>query len=126
MTVVRRFPKVTFALGALAISSASRWVVASSSSEAHPDSLSDAVLADLVVTMPVLYYLVVVRGRSVPWVTVLPVMMIGLLRARMILPGKQLHHIPGAALLAGAAEFAVLLSAPSMPAAYPPRVCISR
>src|SRR6266849_919471 len=92
MTVVRRFPKVTFALGALTISSLSRWVVASPSFDAHPGALSYAVLADLVVTMPMLYYLVVVRGRSVPVVTVLLLMMIGLLRARMILPRG---HCPG-------------------------------
>src|SRR6266852_1090130 len=110
MTVVKRFLKVTFALGALAISSLSRWVVASPSFDAHSGPLSYAVLADHVATMPILYYLVVVRGRAVPWVTVLPIMMIGLLRARMILPGRQLDHLPGVELLAGAFEFAVLLS----------------
>jgi hypothetical protein len=109
MTVVRRFPKVTFALGALAISSLSQWVVASSRFNVHPGPLSYAVLADLVVTMPIFYYWVVVRSRSVPVVTMLPIMAIGLLRARMILPGKQFHHLPGVELLVGSAEFAVLL-----------------
>jgi len=108
MTVVGRFPKLTFALGALAISALSRLVVASASFETHPTPLSLAVLADLVVTMPVLYYLVVVRGRAVPWVTVLPIVMIGLIRARMILPGGQLHHLPDVELLAAAAEFGAL------------------
>jgi hypothetical protein len=105
MTAVGRYPKLTFLVGALAISSLSGWVVASPRFDAHAGLLSYAVLADLVVTMPVFYYYVVIRGRSVSPATVLPIVMLGLIRARMLIPAKQL---PGVELLVGLAEVVAL------------------
>jgi len=108
MTAVGRYPKLTFLVGALAISSLSGWVVASPRFSVHPGLLSYAVLADLVVTMPVFYYYVVLRGRSVSLVTVFPIVVLGLIRARMLIPAKQLHQLPGVELFVGLAEVVAL------------------
>ncbi len=105
MTAVGRYPKLTFLVGALAISSLSGWVVASPRFSAHPGLLSYAVLADLVVTMPVFYYYVVLRGRTVSLVTVFPIVVLGLIRERMLIPAKQL---PGVELFVGLAEVVTL------------------
>jgi hypothetical protein len=97
----------SFVVGALAICVASRLVVASAGFEQHPGHLSYAVFADLVVTMPLLYYLAVVRGRAAPAVTVLPVLLVGLLLSRWLLPEQPLHQLP--VVLAAAAETVVLV-----------------
>ena len=76
------------------------------STSAHPSQLANAVTADLAITAPALYFLVI-RRTSIPNFTVVPCFILGLLIAHLVLPPTErdlltfLSHyvLPGVELL---------------------------
>lgn len=57
----------------------------------HPGTLAAAVTVDLVVLVPVFWYLLVVRGLGWPWPTLVPVAAAGMVAASRIVPAD--HHL---------------------------------
>jgi len=54
-----------------------------------PDLLSGAVTLDLVVLIPVTYYLLLVRSRRAPPISVVPVVLLSFAAASMVLPERH-------------------------------------
>jgi hypothetical protein len=101
MTLRRPLSLAAFVLSAAVVYAADLYAAGLLGAVPHADVLAYAVTADLVLLVPLLYYLFVVRGRGWPAVTVAPVFLISLLAAGGILP--EPHH----GLLDALAWFAV-------------------
>jgi hypothetical protein len=74
-------------------------VVARMPQVARPEVLAGAVLLDLAVVVPLVYFLLFLRGKK--WLVGLtPVFLLSLLGAFLVLPGEYRHLLPRARLLA--------------------------
>ena len=83
-TFLQRFPfTIPLATALLAIITAHTTFF-----QQEPDLLAAAICADLLLTSPMLYFLLI-RNTSVPKVTVLSVFILGLILASCILPAEQ-------------------------------------
>ena len=85
-------PELHFGLIALAIYTAVLLVIHSSMFPRAPELAAGAVTFDLVVCVPVIFYLLVVRRRRLPPVTVVPVFLASLFGASVVLPTE--HQSP--------------------------------
>lgn len=104
-----RRPLAGFALLALCVYATALAIVSSPLLAKSPRVISGAVTFDLLVTVPLLYWLMVVRRTRVPAVTLLPLFLAGLAAARVVLPARYQGWLALATLvLAPAAEVAVL------------------
>lgn len=104
MERIRQHPKSIFLIIVLMVGVAARFIVRSPGFAAHPGSLSWALLADFSVTVPVVYLVVVVRSGAAGLLSVVPVVLLGVLRARAVLPPGRFPLMEGhtaAAVFAG-------------------------
>src|SRR5438105_10310942 len=83
-----------FAAIALAIYVIERAIVASGAIDRNPAIISAAIAFDLIVVVPFLYWLFVVRPRVVSLRTLLPVVLLSLLGARLLLPAEHRSFVP--------------------------------
>jgi len=60
----------------------------------NPGSLSTGITVDLLLTLPLVYFLVI-RKRNIPKTTIVPVFILGLIIASSILPSNQQHFLDG-------------------------------
>lgn len=89
-------PELRFAAATVALNVAIAWIHRA----VHSPVVDAAIAADLVLTNTVLYYLIVIRsGARSNW-TLLPIALLGLLRAAFLVPGT----IPGKAWIGGGLE----------------------
>ncbi|HRX04792.1 MAG: hypothetical protein KDI07_17510 [Anaerolineae bacterium] len=102
-------PLLLFALLAAALLAAEAWITGTADFAAHPEVLSLAVTADIVVAIPLLYYLLVVRRKRLPVITVAPVFVLSLIVAGKILPAAQHTYLDYAELVAPLVELSVLV-----------------
>lgn len=102
-------PLVMFALLAVALLAAESWIAGTADFAAHPDVLALAVTADIVVGIPLAYYLLVVRRKGLPAITVAPVFILSLLAAGRILPAAHHTYLRYAELAAPLVELIVLI-----------------
>ena len=106
-TLARLRPWSVFALGAITIALAWVALIRQGLAARHPDIAAIGTALDLVVTMPLVYYLVIVRQGLARAVTIFPVAAVGLLVARAIVPGS-----PKALIALGAlAELVIIVAA---------------
>ncbi|HST61297.1 MAG TPA: hypothetical protein VLK84_21515 [Longimicrobium sp.] len=105
-------PLAGFALLAAAVYATALLAASSPLLARAPRLLSGAVTADLLVTVPLLYWFRVVRRTRVPAITIVPLIAIGAATAYLILPERYHGWLAVAALaLPALAEAAVLATA---------------
>jgi hypothetical protein len=85
-TVALRRPATLFAVSAVVIAASCIAILRSSIFTGHPDVMAWAVTFDLTITIPLLYYLVVVRTGSARPITVAPVFAIAATIAAIAIP----------------------------------------
>ena len=81
-----RRPAALFSLSAVVIAATCVAILRSRAFAAHPDELAWAVTFDLTITIPLLYYLVVIRSRAARPVTIAPVFAVCATIAAIVLP----------------------------------------
>lgn len=81
-----RIPAAAFALAAAAVYAAVIAIVRTVPGAARPGALAYGMLADLLLTVPALWYLLVVRGRAVPARTLFPILAASFAGASLVLP----------------------------------------
>jgi len=107
-TAIARNSPALFTLSALTLIGASAVIMRSALFQAAPDVAAWGVTFDLAITIPLLYWFLVVRGGKAPAVTIVPVCILGILLATALVPRAQqqflgqlkLVVIPAAELLA--------------------------
>ncbi|MFN7992201.1 MAG: hypothetical protein U0Q18_01280 [Bryobacteraceae bacterium] len=87
-------PALVFSGVAASVYAAVFLVSRGSSAAAHSKAIGLAALCDLAITVPVLFYLLVVRGGHASWPTVIPVAFAGLRAAALLLPGGPGSFLP--------------------------------
>lgn len=96
MTAVHRFPTIpvaAFGLLLAAIYAAELLVVGPRLLPARPELGAGAITFDLVVAVPVLFYLLVVRTMRLPAVTLVPVFLASLFGATLVLPEEHRRYL---------------------------------
>ncbi len=78
-----------FAILGLGICATEMWIVHSAYFLQNPNVISFAMTLDLVIGLPVLYYIFVVRQRRIPAITLVPVLVLAIVIASFILPATQ-------------------------------------
>jgi hypothetical protein len=78
-----------FATLGLAICATEMWIVHSAYFLQNPSVFAFAIALDLVMGLPVLYYIFVVRQRRIPALTLVPVVVLAIVIASFILPATQ-------------------------------------
>lgn len=78
-----------FAILGLAICATEMWIVHSTYFLQNPSVLSLAITLDIVIGLPVLYYIFIVRQRRIPAITLVPVLVLAIVIASFILPAAQ-------------------------------------
>ncbi|HEY8468947.1 MAG TPA: hypothetical protein VIL18_04860 [Longimicrobiales bacterium] len=110
-SIRRQWHPLLFAAGTAAIYAAARLVTAAASAS-DAGIVEIATTVDLTIVVPLLWYVLLVRGRGLPAITVLPVFLAGLLLAPLALPdGREaaLQRIRHAAAPAELLLLAVLV-----------------
>jgi hypothetical protein len=82
-------------------------VVARMPRVAHPEVLAGAVLLDVVIVVPLVYFLLFLRGKKWP-VGLVPVFLLSLVGASLVLPGDYRQLLPHVRLLALPVELALV------------------
>lgn len=101
-------PLPLLALFALVVALATLGVVRAAAAGIHPELLADAMILDLVVTVPLAYWLLAVRGAGWPRISVLPVIVLSTVVARLV-PGLDRGGLlPAAEWLVVPAELLLL------------------
>jgi hypothetical protein len=101
---VRRHPSAFFAASALAIAGTCVAIVRSRAFADHPDVAAWGVTFDLAISIPLLYWFMVVRAGKARALTVAPVFLLGSWLAALLLPttqqefARQLGRVVGPAL----------------------------
>ncbi|OIQ30862.1 MAG: hypothetical protein BM564_01225 [Bacteroidetes bacterium MedPE-SWsnd-G2] len=67
-------------------------IAQSSNFKANPNSLSIGITADLLLTVPVIYFLLI-RKTSIPKTTVLPFLILGMVICTMIIPSENQYYL---------------------------------
>jgi hypothetical protein len=78
-----------FAILGLAICATEMWIVNSAYFLQNSSVLSFAIMLDLVIGLPVLYYIFIVRQRRIPIITLVPMLVLSIVIASFILPAAQ-------------------------------------
>ncbi len=89
MTLTRRKSLIMFAALSLLLLASERWIATFVETSRHPDIMAIAITADLVVGVPLLYYLLLARKRFLPLPSIVPVFILTLFAVRFILPPSQ-------------------------------------
>jgi hypothetical protein len=85
-------PIVAFALSLSAIYVVALVIVSRLGQLENPGLIAGALTLDLTLLVPLLYYLLLVRSRGWPMLTVLPVFLVSVLIAQRLIPRTQ-HHV---------------------------------
>ncbi|CAN5875391.1 hypothetical protein BH23GEM5_BH23GEM5_19800 [soil metagenome] len=96
MIANRRFPTLpvaSFGMLLLAIYTTMLLISGSHLFAGNPDLRAFAITFDLTVTVPVLFYLLVVRNTSLHWITIAPVFLLSLLGASLVLPPENQRYL---------------------------------
>lgn len=101
-------PWLIFAIAALAVVVSSMIVSRSRGFAAAPDVLTPAVVADLVVVIPAVYWIAVVRTGRAGTRTLIPVCVLGIVAASEILPRGQAGLLTWVRYLIAPAELALI------------------
>jgi hypothetical protein len=109
VNLVRQKNLSLFVLLALALLAIESWIATSAHLAQNPDVLALAVTVDLTIGIPALYYLLVVRLKRVPLITVAPVFLLSLLAARFILPPSNHFYLNQVEGVVPLVELAALL-----------------
>lgn len=88
-TAIARNSPALFTLSALALVGASALIVRSALFQAAPDVAAWGVTFDLAITIPLLYWFLVVRSGKAPAITIVPVCIGGILLATTLVPRAQ-------------------------------------
>jgi hypothetical protein len=104
---LRAVPVLLFAALTATVYAAALLVVARMPRAARPEVLAGAVLVDLVVVVPLVYYLLFLRGRKWP-VGLVPVFLLSLVGASLVLPGDNRQLLSRVRLLALPAELGLV------------------
>ena len=97
-----------FGVLAAGVHAASAAVVASPLFDRAPDVGAAAVTFDLLVTVPFFFWLLVIRRTSLPWISIVPVVLLSLLAASFILPDDRQRYLALAEMAVAPAEIALL------------------
>ena len=97
-----------FAIPLIGIYASAFFIITSLPGIAAPGIVAAAVTIDLIVVVPLLYYIVLVRGRKWPPVTVLPVFLLSFAAASFILPSDQQALLNAVGYALPIIEFAIL------------------
>ncbi len=73
-----------------------------------PDVGAAAVTFDLLVTVPFFFWLLVIRRTKLPWISLVPVVLLGLLAASYVLPDDRQKYLDLAEIAVAPAEIALL------------------
>ncbi|CAN5850077.1 hypothetical protein BH20GEM3_BH20GEM3_15370 [soil metagenome] len=96
MIATRRFPTLpvaSFGVLLLAIYTTMLLISGSHLFAGNPDLGAFAITFDLTVTVPVLFYLLVVRNTVLHWITIAPVFLLSLLGASLVLPPENQRYL---------------------------------
>lgn len=107
MTTARHFPTLpvaSFGVLLLGIYAVMLLISGSHLFERNSDLRAFAVTFNLTVTVPVLFYLLVVRNTFLHWLTIAPVFLLSLLGASLVLPQGEQHYLDIIKHLAAPAE----------------------
>lgn len=72
-----------------------------------PELGAAAVTFDLVVTVPFFFWLLVIRPRRLPWISIVPCFLLSLLAASFVLPDERQRYLATARMLVAPAELAL-------------------
>jgi hypothetical protein len=101
-------PLAGFGVLAAGVHAAAAAVVASPLFVRAPDVGAAAVTFDLLVTVPFFFWLLVIRRTKLPWISIVPVVLLGLLTASYILPDDRQQYLDLARMAVAPAEIALL------------------
>ncbi len=93
MTLTRRTSLVTFATLTLLLLASEAWIATLVEASTQPGIMAIAIATDLAVGVPLLYYLLLVRKRFLPPLSIVPVVVLTLLAIRFILPSSQQSYL---------------------------------
>ncbi len=111
MTEARPFPNlpvVGFVAAALAVYAVALLIVGSQAFVRWPNDLALGVTLDLTIVVPLLYYLLVVRGANAPMITILPVLILSAFGAWRVLPENHHAYLYAVEILLVAAELLIV------------------
>jgi len=107
-TPVRRLPAYAFPLAAAAIYAVALAMVRLVPEAARPGPVAYGLLADLLLTIPALWYVLVVRGRGAPARSLFPVLALSFAAASVVLPPAVRPGAIGLEVVIAAIELAAL------------------
>ena len=101
-------PLLTFGLSVLAVYAAAFAIVPRLAQLERADLVAGGLTVDLTLLVPLLYYLLLVRRRGWPAVTILPVFLISVALAGRLIPETQHQVLNGIYFVAGVAELVLV------------------
>ena len=107
MTLTRRSSLVTFATLTLLLLAVEAWIATYSDTSRQPGVMAIAITADLTVGVSLLYYLLVVRKRFLPLLSIVSVFVVMLFVVRFILPSSRQSYLGFIEFLIPAIEFSL-------------------
>lgn len=107
VTLTRRRSITTFITLSLLLLSLETWIATRVEASPRSDILAIAITIDLVVGVPLLYYLLIVRKKLLPLSSIVPVCILTLLALRFILPSSEQSFLRFSDFLIPAIELTV-------------------
>ena len=107
MTLTRRRSLIAFVSLSLVLVLLETWIATRVEASPRPGMLSIAIAIDLVVGVPLLYYLLLVRKKFLPLSSIVPVCILTLLTIRFILPSSEQSSLRFSDFLIPAIELSV-------------------
>ena len=94
VTLTRRTSLMTFAALSVLLLAVEAWVATFAETNRQPGIMAIAIAADLIVGVPLLYYMLLVRRGFLPPVSIVAVFALTLIAVRVVLPSSQ-QSLPG-------------------------------
>jgi len=110
MTFARKQTAWLFMGAAATVYTAVFFIARSQRASVHPDVLGIAAMCDLVITVPLLYYLLRVRPGHSSWLAMVAVVLAGARAVGFLLPAAQRAHLPGVRWLGVPLELWVIVT----------------
>jgi hypothetical protein len=95
MTFARKYTAWLFMGAAATVYTAVFFIARGQLASVHPDVLGIAAMCDLVITVPLLYYLLRVRPGHSSWFATVAIFLAGARAVGFLLPAAQRAHLPG-------------------------------
>ena len=93
MTVAHVRPFIAFIVLASSLVAVEAWIGNNTFGVEHAPFIAAAMAADLVIGLPLLYFLLLVRGRRTPTISLIPVSILALLALRSVIPPAYRSHL---------------------------------